>query len=181
MDFNRHIETFLNPDDPSLLCSCRESIYRLLPQTTPENIAKNFDQYTIDPTTRYPNLNSSSVRPQQVRAATPSSRSSFLFFFLFPPSLRRTLDASNPQVRHLYVREGLSSCTLERAATIRRPVNLSRRGECGGNFLPSAERIPGADAVRFVTADQLKLPVERSSRGLRLPFLFRSFLQKRKA
>ncbi|XP_038164635.1 protein-methionine sulfoxide oxidase mical2b isoform X3 [Cyprinodon tularosa] len=45
----------------------RESIYRLLPQTTPENISKNFDQYTIDPATRYPNLNSSCVRPQQVR------------------------------------------------------------------------------------------------------------------
>ncbi|NWV31153.1 MICA2 monooxygenase, partial [Grantiella picta] len=45
----------------------RESIYRLLPQTTPENISKNFDQYTIDPGTRYPNLNSSCVRPHQVR------------------------------------------------------------------------------------------------------------------
>ncbi|XP_064921392.1 F-actin-monooxygenase MICAL2 isoform X3 [Columba livia] len=45
----------------------RESIYRLLPQTTPENINKNFDQYTIDPGTRYPNLNSSCVRPHQVR------------------------------------------------------------------------------------------------------------------
>ncbi|XP_071974965.1 F-actin-monooxygenase MICAL2 isoform X3 [Engystomops pustulosus] len=45
----------------------RESIYRLLPQTTPENISKNFDQYTIDPGTRYPNLNSSCVRTHQVR------------------------------------------------------------------------------------------------------------------
>ncbi|XP_055011269.1 F-actin-monooxygenase mical2b isoform X3 [Boleophthalmus pectinirostris] len=45
----------------------RESIYRLLPQTTPENLSKNFDQYTIDPTTRYPNLNSTCVRPHQVR------------------------------------------------------------------------------------------------------------------
>ncbi|KAJ1177462.1 hypothetical protein NDU88_002717 [Pleurodeles waltl] len=45
----------------------RESLYRLLPQTTPENINKNFDQYTIDPGTRYPNLNSSCVRPHQVR------------------------------------------------------------------------------------------------------------------
>ncbi|KAM4734186.1 F-actin-monooxygenase mical2b isoform 2-T2 [Anableps anableps] len=45
----------------------RESIYRLLPQTTPENISKNFEQYTIDPATRYPNLNSSCVRPHQVR------------------------------------------------------------------------------------------------------------------
>ncbi|KAF7211990.1 F-actin-monooxygenase MICAL2 isoform X2 [Nothobranchius furzeri] len=73
----------------------RESIYRLLPQTTPENIAKNFDQYTIDPATRYPNLNSSCVRPHQVR--------------------------------HLYITEELKCCSLERAATIRRPVNLSRR------------------------------------------------------
>ncbi|XP_040915310.1 F-actin-monooxygenase MICAL2 isoform X4 [Toxotes jaculatrix] len=73
----------------------RESIYRLLPQTTPENIAKNFEQYTIDPGTRYPNLNSSCVRPHQVR--------------------------------HLYISSELNSCSLERAATIRRPVNLSRR------------------------------------------------------
>ncbi|XP_041803216.1 F-actin-monooxygenase MICAL2 isoform X4 [Chelmon rostratus] len=73
----------------------RESIYRLLPQTTPENIAKNFEQYTIDPATRYPNLNSSCVRPLQVR--------------------------------HLYISGELNSCSLERAATIRRPVNLSRR------------------------------------------------------
>ncbi|XP_035387986.1 protein-methionine sulfoxide oxidase mical2b isoform X8 [Electrophorus electricus] len=52
---------------PLELLSERESIYRLLPQTTAENITKNFDQYTIDPATRYPNLNSSCVRPQQVR------------------------------------------------------------------------------------------------------------------
>uniref|UniRef100_A0A3B4Z0L3 F-actin monooxygenase n=1 Tax=Seriola lalandi dorsalis TaxID=1841481 RepID=A0A3B4Z0L3_SERLL len=73
----------------------RESIYRLLPQTTPENIAKNFEQYTTDPGTRYPNLNSSCVRPHQVR--------------------------------HLYISGELNSCSLERAATIRRPVNLCRR------------------------------------------------------
>uniref|UniRef100_A0AAY5EZB5 F-actin monooxygenase n=1 Tax=Electrophorus electricus TaxID=8005 RepID=A0AAY5EZB5_ELEEL len=54
---------------PLELLSERESIYRLLPQTTAENITKNFDQYTIDPATRYPNLNSSCVRPQQVRPA----------------------------------------------------------------------------------------------------------------
>ncbi|XP_056272569.1 F-actin-monooxygenase mical2b isoform X3 [Pseudoliparis swirei] len=45
----------------------RESVYRLLPQTTTENISKNFEQYAIDPATRYPNLNSSCVRPHQVR------------------------------------------------------------------------------------------------------------------
>ncbi|XP_028430003.1 F-actin-monooxygenase MICAL2 isoform X6 [Perca flavescens] len=73
----------------------RESIYRLLPQTTTENIGKNFDQYTIDPGTRYPNLNSSCVRPHQVR--------------------------------HLYISGELKSCSLERAATIRRPVNVCRR------------------------------------------------------
>uniref|UniRef100_A0A9J8CX71 F-actin monooxygenase n=1 Tax=Cyprinus carpio carpio TaxID=630221 RepID=A0A9J8CX71_CYPCA len=52
---------------PLDLLSERESIYRLLPQTTAENISKNFEQYTIDPATRYPNLNSSCVRPHQVR------------------------------------------------------------------------------------------------------------------
>lgn len=52
---------------PLELIAERESLYRLLPQTTPENINKNFEQYTIDPATRYPNLNSSCVRPHQVR------------------------------------------------------------------------------------------------------------------
>ncbi|XP_051885620.1 F-actin-monooxygenase MICAL2 [Pristis pectinata] len=45
----------------------RESIYRLLPQTTTENISKNFEQYTIDPASRYPKLNSNCVQPHQVR------------------------------------------------------------------------------------------------------------------
>ncbi|XP_056595383.1 F-actin-monooxygenase mical2b isoform X2 [Triplophysa dalaica] len=53
--------------EPLDLLSERESIYRLLPQTTAENISKNFELYTIDPATRYPNLNSSCVRPHQVR------------------------------------------------------------------------------------------------------------------
>ncbi|XP_077057829.1 F-actin-monooxygenase mical2b isoform X26 [Siphateles boraxobius] len=73
----------------------RESLYRLLPQTKPENIGKNFDLYTIDPGTRYPNLNSNCVRPHQVR--------------------------------NNYICGEMKSCSLGRAATIRRPVNLARR------------------------------------------------------
>ncbi|KAJ8382708.1 hypothetical protein SKAU_G00034860 [Synaphobranchus kaupii] len=45
----------------------RESIYRLLPQTTPENISKNVSQYSLDPTTRYPNISLSLFRRNQVR------------------------------------------------------------------------------------------------------------------
>ncbi|XP_069484771.1 F-actin-monooxygenase MICAL3 isoform X4 [Ambystoma mexicanum] len=45
----------------------RESIYRLLPQTTPENVNKNFSQYSIDPSTRYPNIAVHVLRPHQVR------------------------------------------------------------------------------------------------------------------
>ncbi|XP_054627227.1 F-actin-monooxygenase MICAL2 isoform X7 [Dunckerocampus dactyliophorus] len=84
----------------------RESIYRLLPQTTPENITKNLEQYTIDPATRYPNLMSSCVRPLQVR--------------------------------HLYLSVELNSCSLERAASIRRPVNICRRGRAITAALSSA-------------------------------------------
>lgn len=46
----------------------RESIYRLLPQTTPENVSKNFSHYSIDPATRYPNINVNFLRPQQVNS-----------------------------------------------------------------------------------------------------------------
>uniref|UniRef100_A0A3Q3E5J2 F-actin monooxygenase n=1 Tax=Labrus bergylta TaxID=56723 RepID=A0A3Q3E5J2_9LABR len=45
-----------------------ESIYRLLPQTTTENISKNFSHYSVDPTTRYPNISLNFLKPsQQVR------------------------------------------------------------------------------------------------------------------
>ncbi|XP_078805210.1 protein-methionine sulfoxide oxidase mical3a isoform X18 [Oryzias latipes] len=45
----------------------RESIYRLLPQTTPENVSKNFSHYSLDPTTRYPNVSLNFLKPSQVR------------------------------------------------------------------------------------------------------------------
>ncbi|CAF90817.1 unnamed protein product, partial [Tetraodon nigroviridis] len=44
----------------------RESLYRLLPQTTPENLQKNFALFTVDPTTRYANVNQLLVTPAQV-------------------------------------------------------------------------------------------------------------------
>lgn len=44
----------------------RESIYRLLAQTTPENLNKDCKAYTVDPSTRYPNLNKAALLPQQV-------------------------------------------------------------------------------------------------------------------
>ncbi|XP_044587418.1 F-actin-monooxygenase Mical isoform X3 [Cotesia glomerata] len=45
----------------------RESIYRLLGQTTPENLNRDYAAYTLDPHTRYPNLNVRSVSTIQVR------------------------------------------------------------------------------------------------------------------
>ncbi|XP_062418865.1 protein-methionine sulfoxide oxidase mical3a isoform X3 [Pungitius pungitius] len=45
----------------------RESIYRLLPQTTPENVSKNFSHFSVDPTTRYPNICLNFLKPSQVR------------------------------------------------------------------------------------------------------------------
>ncbi|XP_067315736.1 F-actin-monooxygenase mical2b isoform X10 [Pseudorasbora parva] len=88
------VKSWAQGRNPLEVLAERESLYRLLPQTTPENIAKNFDLYTIDPGTRYPNLNSNCVRPHQVR--------------------------------NNYIC-GEMKCSLERASTIRRPVNLARR------------------------------------------------------
>ncbi|KAK1152760.1 F-actin-monooxygenase MICAL2-like isoform X1 [Acipenser oxyrinchus oxyrinchus] len=45
----------------------RESIYQLLSQTTPVNTSKNYSAYSIDPSTRYPNINLGSIKPHQVR------------------------------------------------------------------------------------------------------------------
>uniref|UniRef100_A0A1A9VGD2 F-actin monooxygenase n=1 Tax=Glossina austeni TaxID=7395 RepID=A0A1A9VGD2_GLOAU len=45
----------------------RESIYRLLNQTTPENLQRDIGSYTVDPATRYPNLNRTSVNVWQIK------------------------------------------------------------------------------------------------------------------
>ncbi|XP_076811429.1 protein-methionine sulfoxide oxidase mical3b-like isoform X1 [Clavelina lepadiformis] len=44
----------------------RESVYRILHQTTPQTTAKNFSDYTIDPSSRYINLNRKAVNVNQV-------------------------------------------------------------------------------------------------------------------
>ncbi|KAK5849511.1 hypothetical protein PBY51_009147 [Eleginops maclovinus] len=45
----------------------RESLYRLLPQSTPENLQRNFSRFTIDPQTRYLNPKLRAITPEQVR------------------------------------------------------------------------------------------------------------------
>lgn len=45
----------------------RESIYRLLPQTKPDNLCQNYASYTLNPTSRYPNLNSSNMLLHQCK------------------------------------------------------------------------------------------------------------------
>lgn len=48
----------------------------------------------------------------------------------------------SPQVRNYYMCGELKSCSLERAATIRRPVNLARRGQFHhGALLPLHIRV----------------------------------------
>ncbi|XP_072233704.1 protein-methionine sulfoxide oxidase mical3b isoform X2 [Leuresthes tenuis] len=45
----------------------RESLYRHLAQTTPENMQKNISLFSVDPATRYLNINPLSITPAQVR------------------------------------------------------------------------------------------------------------------
>ncbi|CAL8148884.1 unnamed protein product [Orchesella dallaii] len=44
----------------------RESIYRLLGQTTPENLSKDHNQFNIDPRSRYPKINLGAVNARQI-------------------------------------------------------------------------------------------------------------------
>ncbi|XP_033114344.1 F-actin-monooxygenase MICAL2-like, partial [Anneissia japonica] len=58
-------EWSLSKKTPLEILAERESIYRLLPQTTPENLCKDYDQYGIDPKTRYPAINAKAVLPSE--------------------------------------------------------------------------------------------------------------------
>ncbi|XP_075163155.1 molecule interacting with CasL [Haematobia irritans] len=68
MDAAYAIKLWANPANSTLgVMAQRESIYRLLGQTTPENLQRDTGGYTVDPATRYPNLNRSSVNVWQVK------------------------------------------------------------------------------------------------------------------
>ncbi|XP_055902550.1 F-actin-monooxygenase Mical isoform X3 [Eupeodes corollae] len=68
MDAAYAIKLWNNPKNSILgVLAQRESIYRLLAQTTPENLQRDIGSYTVDPATRYPNLNRTSVNMYQVK------------------------------------------------------------------------------------------------------------------
>lgn len=75
------------------LQTCRESIYQVLSQTTPENTSKNYAGYSIDPKTRYTRVNVSSIQTGQVRTA--------ILYLL------------NTDLSHLNPRGGYSQITVE--------------------------------------------------------------------
>lgn len=54
---------------PALSLARRESIYQHLSQTSPDNTNKNISQYSIDPATRYPNINLQAIKASQVPAS----------------------------------------------------------------------------------------------------------------
>ncbi|XP_034233046.1 F-actin-monooxygenase Mical isoform X4 [Thrips palmi] len=70
----------------------RESIYRLLGQTTPENLNRDLNAYTLEPQTRYPNFNSRAVLPIQVRGLFDTDDPSGLEAMLLNPSAASALE-----------------------------------------------------------------------------------------
>ncbi|XP_028150069.1 F-actin-monooxygenase Mical isoform X3 [Diabrotica virgifera virgifera] len=70
----------------------RESIYRLLAQTTPDNLNKDWKSYTLDPATRYPNFNKTVVLSHHVLA---------LFDTDNPASIERMKRTSNEKVHDI--------------------------------------------------------------------------------
>lgn len=63
MDAAYSIKLWANKSNSILtVLAQRESVYKLLAQTKPDNLQRNIDAYTIDPVTRYSDLDQSSVK-----------------------------------------------------------------------------------------------------------------------
>jgi len=101
---------------PSEVIAERESILKLLPQTTPENITKDFKNMCIVPRTRYPNLQQNLYGPHQVD-------------HLYISDTQANKDM--PRFHHLSFKEVSSKSLIRRAQTIGppKPVNSSMRFE----------------------------------------------------
>ncbi|XP_037623021.1 protein-methionine sulfoxide oxidase mical3a isoform X2 [Sebastes umbrosus] len=67
MDSGWMVRSWAQGKTPLEVLAERESVYRILPQTTPENVSKNFSHYSVDPTTRYPNISLNFLKPSQLR------------------------------------------------------------------------------------------------------------------
>ncbi|XP_054623438.1 protein-methionine sulfoxide oxidase mical3a-like isoform X4 [Dunckerocampus dactyliophorus] len=66
LDASWMIRRWCQGDSPLDLLAERESVYRLLAQTTPENMQKNISSYSLDPFSRYVHI-CPSITPAQVR------------------------------------------------------------------------------------------------------------------
>ncbi|KAM6984736.1 protein-methionine sulfoxide oxidase mical3b [Aplochiton taeniatus] len=67
LDSTWMIRSWAHGNAPLEVLAEREGLYRFLPQTNPENMNKNISVYTVDPATRYPNINPQLITPAQVK------------------------------------------------------------------------------------------------------------------
>uniref|UniRef100_A0A8C2WT43 F-actin monooxygenase n=1 Tax=Cyclopterus lumpus TaxID=8103 RepID=A0A8C2WT43_CYCLU len=63
------VQRWSQGEAPLEVLADRESLYRVLPQTTQENLQKKISLFTVDPTTRYLNINLMLITPAQVTHA----------------------------------------------------------------------------------------------------------------
>lgn len=97
MDAAYAIKLWSNPRNSILgVIAQRESIYRLLAQTTPENLQRDIGAYTVDPATRYPNLNKSTVNVWQVKHLLDSDDATLLEQTFMDTNLVQTLAPETP-------------------------------------------------------------------------------------
>ena len=113
----------------------RESIYRILGQTTPENLNRDLSSYTLDPHSRYPNLNNRAVLPVQVK------------------NLYSTDDPANLE---LCLKAPLNSSHLEQPKKRRRKGNASPTLTI---FRKCARNFPSFRSVFLVSFSFVLLPV----------------------
>lgn len=89
------LRSFAMDRPPLQVLSERENIYKLLSATSVDNLRKNYDAYTINPSTRYVNLNLKRVKEvyhlydaddpvnADFRVGSPTGVSSLIGEFLF--------------------------------------------------------------------------------------------------
>uniref|UniRef100_A0A8D3E0R6 F-actin monooxygenase n=1 Tax=Scophthalmus maximus TaxID=52904 RepID=A0A8D3E0R6_SCOMX len=97
----------------------RESLYRLLPQTTPENMQKNIGLFSLDPTTRYVNVTPASITPAQVHTHTHTHTHTQKLSHLIPSHLLTWCQEQTCGYRGVAVKDlttswksGLALCAL---------------------------------------------------------------------
>lgn len=148
----------------------RESIYRILAQTTSENLQQNYSHWTLNPHTRYPNLNRHLIMPSQVEHLMTDCEAKYGHDHQVDSAKARTLSPPSAgcqerarRVKSPNARRSPKKLKSANASPVTQPRNFNNRSKSLSKYKSKSRPDLG---LRDIDDDDTYLEFEESYRNL---------------